>query len=357
MTTLEQRQTLLPLIEKACHDGARLAKACRQIGLSARTVQRWQHPDRQQGDQRMAGQRTAVCPANQLSEAERQAALDMLNSDEFKDLPPSQIVPRLADQGKYVASESTLYRLLRRAGQMTHRRAERAPHKRSRPRALAATQANQLYSWDITYLPAQLRGAFFYLYLFVDVFSRKIVGWQVFDCESAELASQLLLDICQRRGIAPGQLTVHSDNGSPMKGETMLATMQRLGVAHSRSRPAVSNDNPYSESLFKTLKYRPQLPLKPFACLLSARRWVTELVHWYNGAHRHSSIGFVTPDQRHAGLDQALLNARAQVYEKARQANPLRWSGQVRDWSYVDTVHLNPDTPQNKEPQTIPKAA
>ena len=116
-------------------------------------------------------------------------------------------------------------------------------------------------------------------------------------------------------------------------------------------------NNPYSESLFKTLKYRPELPLKPFACLLSARRWVTELVHWYNGAHRHSAIGFVTPDQRHAGLDQALLSARTQVYEKARQANPLRWSRQIRDWSYVNTVHLNPNTPQNKELHTIVKAA
>jgi transposase InsO family protein len=242
MTSLEQRQTFLALIDKACHDGARLAQACRQIGLCARTVQRWQRPDRRDGDHRIAGQRTVVwCPANQLSAVERQAALEMVSRDEFKDLPPSQIVPRLADQGKYVASESTLYRLLRHAGQMTHRRAERAPRKLSRPRALAAKQANQLYSWDITYLPTQLRGAFFYLYLFVDVFSRQIVGWQVFDCESAELASQLLLDICQRRTIAPGQLTVHSDNGSPMKGETMLAMMQRLGVAHSRSRPAVSN--------------------------------------------------------------------------------------------------------------------
>ena len=225
MTSLEQRQTLLPLIDKACHDGARLAQDCRQIGLCARTVQRWQRPDRRDGDHRMAGKRAVVCPTNQLSEAERQAALKMLNSNEFKDLPPSQIVPRLADQGKYLACEATLYRLLRRAGQMTHRRAERLLHKRSKPRALAATQADQLYSWNITYLPTQLRGTFFYLYLFIDVFSRKIVGWQVFDCESAELASQLLLDICQRRGIAPGQLTVHSDNGSPMKGETMLATM------------------------------------------------------------------------------------------------------------------------------------
>jgi len=314
-------------------------------GLPARTVQRWLRPQCQDGDHRQAGKRAYSCPPNKLSAEERQAALEMLNSDEFKDLLPSQIVPRLADQGQYVASESTLYRLLREAGQIEHRRLERVPSKISKPRALVATQADQIYCWDITYLPQQVRGSFFYLYLFVDVFSRKIVGWQVFDCESAELASQLLIDICQRLGIEPGQITVHSDNGSPMKGETMLATMQRLGVAQSRSRPAVSNDNPYSESLFRTLKYRPQLPLKPFENLLLARRWVTELVHWYNGEHRHSAIGFVTPDERHCGLDQALLSARSQVYEKARLSNPRRWSKQLRNWHYVEVVHLNPDKP------------
>jgi hypothetical protein len=156
------------------------------------------------------------------------------------------------------------------------------PQKRSKPRALVAKEPDQIYCWDITYLPTEVRGLFFYLYLFVDIFSRKVVGWQVFDCESAEKSAALLEDICRRQGIRANQVTVHSDNGGPMKGETMLATMQRLGVAHSRSRPAVSNDNPYAESLFKTLKYRPQLPLKPFADLLHARRWVTELVHWYN---------------------------------------------------------------------------
>jgi putative transposase len=154
-----------------------------------------------------------------------------------------------------------------------------------------------------------VRGQHFYLYLFEDLFSRKIVGWQVFDHESAELASRLLRDICERQGIRPGQLTVHSDNGSPMKGETMLAAMQRPGVAHTRSRPAVSNDNSYVESAFRTLKYRPELPVKPFENLLTARRWVTKLTHWYNHEHRHSAIGFVTPAQRHAGLDRALLRA------------------------------------------------
>jgi putative transposase len=143
-----------------------------------------------------------------------------------------------------------------------------------------------------------VRVLYFYLYLFVDIFSRKVVGWQVFECESAEKATALLDDICRRQGLKPNQVTVHSDNGGPTKGETMLATMQRLGVAHCRSRPAVSNDNPYAESLFKTLKYRSQLPLKPFAELLQARRWVIELVHWYNEQRRHSAINFVTPAQR-----------------------------------------------------------
>ena len=159
----------------------------------------------------------------------------VLNSDEFKDLPPSQIVPRLADADQYVASESTMYRLLHASAQMGHRRIERVPRKVSKPRALVATQPDQVFCWDITYLPAPVRGMHFYLYLFVDIFSRKIVGWQVFDRESAELAAGLLHDICQRLGIPQGQLTVHSDNGSPMKGETMLATMQRLGVAASGS--------------------------------------------------------------------------------------------------------------------------
>ena len=196
-----------------------------------------------------------------------------------------------------------------------------------------------------------MRGQHFYLYLFEDLFSRKIVGWQVFDREGADLASALLRDISARHGIRPGQLTVHSDNGSPMKGETMLAAMQRLGVAHTRSRPAVSNDNPYVESAFRTLKYRPEMPLRPFESLLAARRWVTELAHWYNHEHRHSAIGFVTQAQRHAGLDRARLEQRSRAYALARQQHPERWSAMPRSWAHVDTVSLNPDTPNNKEPE------
>ncbi len=353
MTSTQQRQTLLPLIKQAVQDGARLHHACAQIGLSARTVQRWLGSCAGScagaGDRRTRTLRAKTCPPNKLSLAQRNAALLVLNSCAFKDLPPSQIVPALADAGQYVASESTMYRLLREAGQMSHRRLERAPRKVSKPRALVASKPDQVYCWDITYLPAPVRGMYFYLYLFIDLFSRKIVGWQVFDCESAGLAAGLLRDICERRAIPVGQLTVHSDNGSPMKGQTMLATMEQLGVAASRSRPSVSNDNPYSESLFRTLKYRPQMPVKPFKDLLHARRWVADLVHWYNHEHRHSAIRFVTPNERHAGLDKSILQNREVVYAAARHANPSRWSGDTRDWSTIDEVHLNPNTVQNKE--------
>lgn len=219
MTSVQQRQKLLGLIDTACADGARLSRACRQIGLSCRSVQRWQRMDAVDGDQRLSGKRRYVRAPNKLREDERQTVMATLNSEAFRDLPPSQIVPRLADTGVYVASESTMYRLLRQQGQLAHRRAERAAQKRSRPRALAATGPNQVFCWDITYLPTQVRGQHFYLYLFEDLLSRQIVGWQVFDCESAELAGQLLCDICARHRIPSGQLTVHSDNGAPMKGE------------------------------------------------------------------------------------------------------------------------------------------
>ena len=189
----------------------------------------------------------------------------------------------------------------------------------------------------------------------MDVFSRKVValgqplGWQVYETESSDLASEVMRDLCKRENIAPDQMVLHSDNGSPMalghpvKGATMLATLQALGVMPSFSRPAVSNDNPFSESLFRTMKYRPTYPRRPFESLLAARQWVGTFVQWYNHEHRHSAIGFVTPDQRHRGLDSALLNQRVQVYEAAKARHPQRWSGATRNWQPVSIVHLNPD--------------
>ena len=272
----------------------------------------------------------------------------ILHSDEFGQLPPSQIVPRLADCGQYIASESTFYRVLRAENQLKQRRAERPAKQRYKPRALSATAPNQLVSWDITYLPTLVLGVYFYLYLFIDIFSRKIVGWQVYDTESSELASDVMRDICMREKIAPDQVVLHSDNGSPMKGATLLATLQALGVTPSFSRPAVSNDNPYLESLFKTMKYRPAYPSQAFESLLAARRWVGMFIQWYNHEHRHSAIRFVTPAERHANLDTELLQKRANVYEEAKKRHPERWSGVTRNWQPVRVVHLNPD-------QRVPK--
>ena len=195
------------------------------------------------------------------------------------------------------------------------------------------------------YLRAPVLGRFYYLYMVEDIFSRKIVGWAVHETESSEHSARLFEQTCAREGISPEQLVLHSDNGGPMKGATILATLQRLGVAISFSRPSVSDDNPYSESLFRTLKYRPEFPSQRFASLNEARAWVERFVAWYNTEHRHSGIRFVTPEQRHRGQDKALLAKRHQVYEAARSRHPERWSGDTRNWSRIETVVLNPERP------------
>ena len=223
---------------------------------------------------------------------------------------------------------------------------------------LQADAPNQVYSWDITYLKTTMRGVFLYLYLFMDIYSRKIVGWQVYQHEDSEWAADLLRDITQREGITAEQVTLHSDNGGPMKGASMLATMQALGIIPSLSRPGVSNDNPYSESLFKTLKYRPKYPTQPFADVTAARQWVSGFVDWYNFEHRHSAIQFVTPAQRHAGLDTAILTRRQALYQAAKERHPERWSGQTRNWQPVQVVYLNPNkTDRNVTRNTMDKAA
>jgi putative transposase len=300
-------------------------------------LQRWQGAGG--GDQRPM---RLQAPKNKLSESEREAVLAVANSAEFGHLAPSQIVPRLADRGQFIASESTFTRVLKAQGQLKHRGRARPAQARHKPRALSATAPEQLFSWDITYLPTRILGAYFYLYLFIDIFSRKIVGWQVYEAESSELAAQVMRDICQRLNIAPYQVVLHSDNGGPMKGATMLATLQTLGVMPSFSRPSVSNDNPYSESLFKTMKYRPEYPEQAFESLLAARQWVGQFVQWYNDEHRHSAIRYVTPGQRHTGLDTALLSQRKRVYEAAKARRPERWSGATRNWQPITIVHLNP---------------
>ncbi len=354
MIALPERQQIIQWVEQANTAGARSHKACELLGIAPRTLQRW----RRDGELHEDARRTrSYAPANKLSDEERGQIVAVANSAEFAHLSPSQIVPQLADRGEYIASESTFYRVLREAGQLQHRQASRAAtvHK---PRPLEASAPNQVYSWDITYLKTNMRGIFLYLYLFMDIYSRKIVGWQVYEDENSEWAADILRDITQREGIAPEQITLHSDNGGPMKGASMLATLQVLGIMPSFSRPAVSNDNPYSESLFKTLKYRPEYPAQPFADITEARQWVSGFVDWYNFEHRHSAIQFVTPAQRHAGLDTAILAQRQALYQAAKARHPERWSQQTRNWQPVQVVYLNPNkTERNVTHNTLEKAA
>lgn len=333
----EDRDEALSLITEAVRAGCRFEVACKELGIDARTVQRW----RARPGELDARRGPTAAPKQKLSPAERANVLAVANIPEFRNMSPKQIVPRLADRGEYVASESTFYRVLREADQV-HHRGRSKPKNSKRPQEVVATAPKQLWSWDITYLPSVQRGKFFYLYLFVDVWSRRIMKAVVHGEESADHAAELLTEAWREHGIGPDELTLHSDNGGPMTGSTMLATMRALGVTASFSRPSVSDDNPFSEALFRTLKYVPTYPRKPFESVEAAWAWVERFVAWYNGEHRHSAIGFVTPDERHSGADIDVLLARRRVYDAARCRRPDRWSGPPRKWDAPAEVALNP---------------
>ena len=323
------------MIEEAVNSGARQNAACEEAGLDERTIQRW----RGRPEDARCGPKTT--PENALTAQQRKRVLDVLTSERFRDHSPRQIVPSLADEGVYVGSESTMYRILHRERLLAHRERSRPP-THHRPPELVASAPNAVWSWDITYLRGPVRGSFFYLYLIEDLYSRRIVGWEVREEESADHSAKLVERTCAELDVDSKGLHLHSDNGGPMKGATMLATLQRLGVVASFSRPRVSDDNPYSEALFRTLKYRPGFPNRPFRDIDEARNWVSDFVRWYNTQHLHSALNFVTPEDRYHGRDKALLAARHLVYQRARKRNPERWSGDTRDWSPALAVVLNP---------------
>ena len=343
------RRDILQNIDVAVAAGARRASAASESGISPRTLERWRHG----GEDRREGPLTPA--ANRLSDAERRRILAVAAAPDHRDLSVKQIVPRLADRGVYVGSESSFYRVLRAQGQLAHRVRSR-PAKARRPLVLVATKPNAVWSWDITYLRTSVRGLFFKLYLVMDVFSRKAVGWAVHEEEDGLLAAQLVERAALVERIVRNELTLHADNGGPMKASTLVAKLEALGIAASYSRPRTSDDNPYSESLFRTLKYRPEYPSDPFASIDAARAWVARFVHWYNEIHLHSGIGHVTPASRHQGRDAAILTARRKVYAAARRRNPERWSGEVRDCELVGAVALNPQRP-DVVPTTTNEAA
>ena len=329
---------IVGLVAEAVSAGARRDKACSTIGLCARTLTRWCAGGGRKDGRAQGG----VSPAHKLTPAERAEIVTHATSAQYCDLSPRQIVPLLADQGVYVASESSFYRVLHEHGLMNHREPSR-PRTHRRPPEHVATAPNTVWSWDITYLRSPVRGVFFYLYLVLDVFSRKVVAFGVHDVESPSLASDLVESACTREGVVRNSLVLHADNGGPMKGSTMLATLQRLGVVASFSRPSVSDDNPFSEALFRTMKYRPGYPKKPFADIAEATIWVDSFIRWYNTEHLHSGIRFVRPNDRHEGSDRAILAARHRIYTKARSTTPRRWTGATRNWTPVGAVRLNPE--------------
>ncbi len=344
MIRLEDRQTLVALVEDARSNGARLAPACEIVGLDARTLQRWKAGDGlQSGDGRPLADRPT--PAHALTDAERAALLAVANEPRFAELPPARIVPMLADEGRYLASESSFYRVLREHDQAARRGRAQAPATSRPPTTHIATAPRQVWCWDMTYLPTQVLGQWFYLYLILDLYSRKIVGYTVEARDHSDHAALLLKRTALAEGIhaLADKPVLHGDNGATLKATTVLAMLHWLGVKPSYSRPRVSDDNAFAESLFRTAKYRPEFPAHGFATLDEARAWGTRFVRWYNIEHRHSGIRYVTPAQRHAGEDHAILAARHAIYQAAREANPARWSGQTRNWSPVGPVTLNPE--------------
>ena len=308
--------------------------------IDLRTYRRWYKQGKVETDKRTSCPRPT--PANKLSQEERAEIIEICNRSEYASLPPTQIVPTMLDKGEYIASESSFYRVLKAEGQLKHRGRERSRKKVSRPATYTATKARQVFTWDITYMPSPVKGRYYYLYAIEDIYSRKIVGYEVYERECGELASELLQRTLVREQCFNCSLVLHSDNGAPMKSLTFKAKMEELGVISSYNRPRVSNDNRYVESLFRTLKYVPSWPDKGFEDIESCRDWVENFVHWYNTEHKHSKLNYVTPSERHDGKDEEILEHRAKVLLAAKERNPARWSGGIRCCEAAGEVHLNP---------------
>lgn len=344
MIGLEDRQALARDIHRAHQSGARLWQACETAGIHVRTLQRWKAlQGLEAGDGRPKAQRPV--PAHALTPDERAVVLHVANEPRFADIPPARIVPMLADEGIYIASESTFARVLREHGQTTHRGRAKAPRATRPPTTHIATAPRQVWCWDMTYLAASIVGCWFHLYLILDLYSRKIVGWEVHESDDSDHAVHLVRRTALAEGIAAlsTKPVLHGDNGATLKATTVLAMLHWLGIKPSYSRPRVSDDNAFAESLFRTAKYRPEFPAKGFDDLDAARSWAAAFVRWYNVDHRHSGIRYVSPAQRHAGEDHAILAARHALYITARERNPARWSCHTRNWTPIAAVTLNPE--------------
>jgi putative transposase len=317
-------------------------RALRALGAAHATWYRRRAPR----GQRVARQRPA--PPLALSNLERQRILDTLNSLRFADCTPYTAWARLLDEGTYLGSVRTFYRVLAAAGEVRERRHQLVHPAPVKPE-LIATAPNQVWSWDITKLRSTTKWQFFYLYVLLDIFSRYVVGWLLATAENAGLASALIEETCDKYDIARGSLTLHSDRGSPMRAKTTAELLVDLGVAASFSRPRVSNDNPFSEAQFKTFKYQPDFPER-FASIEHARCHARRFFGWYNDQHRHSGIGFMTPAMVHLGRAGAIDEQRRRVLQAAYTAHPERFKGRLpTPPALPEVVGINLPSPQPED--------
>jgi len=288
-----------------------------------------------------------------LQPEEKTAVREVLNSERFADQAPREVYAALLDEGHYLCSWRTMYRILDENQEVQERRNQLRHPNYVKPELLA-TQPNQLWSWDITKLLGPTKWTYFYLYNILDVFSRYSVGWLIAERESAQLAQELIAATCIRQNILPGQLIIHADRGSSMIAKSVALLMTDLGVTKTHSRPHVSNDNPFSESQFKTLKYRPDMPDR-FGCKEDARSWAGKFFHWYNYEHHHTGIGLLTPADVHFGRTQTILNQRQLVLQSAYQKNPERFvRGVSVPASLPSAVWINPPKTTSTSAKRLP---
>ena len=282
-----------------------------------------------------------VASPRALSQAEKAAVRQILNSERFQDQAPREVYATLMDEGQYLCSWRTMYRILDENDEVRERRNQLRHPNYVKPELLA-TQPNELWSWDITKLLGPAKWTYYYLYVILDVFSRFVVGWLISGQEQASLARELIAETCSRQGIQPEQLTIHADRGSSMTSKPVAFLLANLGVTKTHSRPHVSNDNPYSEAQFKTLKYRPDYPDR-FGCQQDARAWAHDFFDWYDYEHHHSALGLLTPADVHYGRAQAVIQQRQQVLLAAYQKNPERFvNGLPKPLQLPEAVWINP---------------
>ncbi len=309
--------------------------ACQAIGLARSSLYRWiKGPQNKGKAQRPVAKR-------RITDQERHQILSVLNSERFCDLAPRQVYATLLDEGVYHCSWRSMYRILAEKNQVHERRRQRRIHQYEKPELLA-TSANTLWSWDITKLKGPGIWQYYYLYVIIDVFSRYVPGFMVAEREAAELAKELIETTCQRQYIVPEQLTLHSDRGPAMKAKSVALLLSDLGVKKSHSRPHVSNDNPFSEAQFKTLKYHPTFPER-FGSLQDVRAWTDDFFDWYNNQHLHSSLGLMTPFMVHYGKAETVRGQRLQVLDAAYRTHPERFVKGIPALPHLpEAVWINP---------------